>query len=58
VGIEFAPVSDDLHTWGVGLDTCRDKETGALEAWAQAVVARLATYSEVSPSGTGASAIF
>ncbi|MBX7253127.1 MAG: AAA family ATPase [Candidatus Promineofilum sp.] len=38
---------------GVDLDDCRDQKTGALESWAYAIVQRLATYAEVSPTGTG-----
>lgn len=38
---------------GVDLDNCRDPETGAVEQWAQAIVAALSAYAEVSPSGTG-----
>ena len=35
------------------LDHCRDKETGRLEQWARAIIDRLDSYTEVSPSGTG-----
>ncbi len=38
---------------GVDLDECRDQESGYLQPWATAIVADLATYTEVSPSGTG-----
>jgi hypothetical protein len=38
---------------GVDLDDCRDPATGQLAPWATEVVERLATYTEVSPSGTG-----
>jgi hypothetical protein len=38
---------------GIDLDTCRDPATGHVEPWAQEVLDRLSTYSEVSPSGTG-----
>ena len=38
---------------GFDLDKCRDPVTGVIDAWAQAVIDRLASYSEVSPSGTG-----
>lgn len=38
---------------GVDLDNCRDPETGDLVEWAAAIVKRLDTYTEVSPSGTG-----
>ena len=35
------------------IDDCRDKETGALHPWAQALVERADSYTEVTPSGTG-----
>jgi primase-polymerase (primpol)-like protein len=38
---------------GVDLDHCRDRETGAIEPWAQAIVDKLDSYTEVTPSGTG-----
>lgn len=38
---------------GVDLDDCRDPSTGILAEWAQAEIAALNSYAEVSPSGTG-----
>ncbi len=38
---------------GLDLDKCRDAVTGAIEPWAQEIVQRFHSYSEVSPSGTG-----
>lgn len=38
---------------GVDLDGCRHPETGELEPWAEEIVDRLDTYTEVSPSQTG-----
>ncbi len=49
VGFMFA-VADGLV--GIDLDKCRD-EGGNIAGWAQAIIKRLATYAEVSPSGTG-----
>ena len=37
----------------IDLDHCRDSETGAIEAWAQTIVDRLDSYTEVSISGSG-----
>jgi primase-polymerase (primpol)-like protein len=37
----------------VDLDDCRDPTTGELTSWAQDIVDRLDSYSEVSPSGRG-----
>lgn len=50
VGFVFTP-DDDLC--GVDLDKCRDPETGEIEPWAREVIEELASYTEVSPSGTG-----
>jgi len=38
---------------GVDLDDCRDPDTGDLEPWADELLADVATYTEISPSGTG-----
>jgi hypothetical protein len=43
----------DLFLAGVDLDSCRDKATGQIVTWAQEIIDRLKSYSEVSPSGTG-----
>jgi hypothetical protein len=51
-GIGFV-VTADLGLVGVDLDHCRDPDTGIIAEWAQAIVDRLDSYTEVSPSGTG-----
>lgn len=38
---------------GVDLDGCRDPESGAIDDWAQAIIDRLDSYAETSPSGRG-----
>jgi primase-polymerase (primpol)-like protein len=38
---------------GIDLDKCRDRTSGAIEPRAQAIVDRMQTYTEVSPSGRG-----
>jgi hypothetical protein len=38
---------------GVDLDMCREPETGELTPWAKALLERLNSYAEISPSGTG-----
>jgi putative DNA primase/helicase len=38
---------------GVDLDKCRSRITGRIEEWAQSIIARLHSYTEISPSGTG-----
>jgi putative DNA primase/helicase len=51
LGIGFVFSADDQYC-GVDLDDCIDP-SGALTPEAQALIKRFATYSEVSPSGTG-----
>jgi len=50
IGFVFSP--DDPYV-GVDLDGCRNPETGTLTEEAEGWIARFATYTEVSPSGTG-----
>lgn len=38
---------------GIDLDACRDPETGEITEWAREFVDGFASYTEVSPSGTG-----
>jgi hypothetical protein len=49
-GVGFVFSGDGIT--GVDLDHCRSPD-GALEPWAQKWVDRLASYTEISPSGTG-----
>ena len=51
-------VTGDECICGIDLDRCRDKTTGELAAWAQAVIDRFATYTEISPSETGVKLFF
>jgi hypothetical protein len=51
-GIGFVFTAKDPYL-GVDLDGCRDGSTGELADWARAIVDRLDTYTEVSPSQTG-----
>lgn len=50
IGFEFSTTDPFC---GVDLDGCRDPKTGAIAEWAREIIRQLATYSEVSPSGTG-----
>ncbi|BBO32507.1 AAA family ATPase [Lacipirellula parvula] len=50
IGFVFSP--DDSYV-GIDLDKCRNAATGVVEPWATEIVNSLATYVEVSPSGTG-----
>lgn len=38
---------------GIDIDHCRDEKTGELNETARAIVERVSTYTEISPSGTG-----
>lgn len=58
VGIEFHHLTDGRRYGGIDLDTCRDPATGVLESWAQDVVTKFASYTEVSPSQTGVKIFF
>jgi len=51
-GIGFVFSSDD-DTIGVDLDGCRDASTGRVNEPARAIIVRLDSYTEVSPSGQG-----
>ena len=51
-GIGFVVTERDLVI-AFDLDHCRVPETGTIETWAQAIVTQIATYWELSPSGTG-----
>ena len=51
-GIGFVFSTNDPVV-GIDLDGCRDPETGLLKPWASDIVARLDSYTEASPSGTG-----
>lgn len=43
---------------GLDLDVCRDPANGKLEDWARLIIERFASYTEISPSGTGAKIFF
>lgn len=50
IGFVFSP--DGPHC-GVDIDDCRNAETGEVAPWAQNIIDNLASYTEISPSGTG-----
>ena len=58
IGIEFAEIGGGLHLGGVDLDSCLDPEKGEIAGWAQAVIDRFASYTEISPSGCGVKVFF
>ena len=60
IGMQLGAVPErpGMSLGGVDLDACRDEATGALAPWAAEVAARLGSYVEVSPSGTGIKVYF
>jgi hypothetical protein len=50
IGYQFS--SEDPFC-GVDVDDCRDRDTGAVAEWGGQIIARLGSYSEISPSQTG-----
>lgn len=60
IGLQLGPVPErpGAALGGVDLDACRDPTDGALSPWAADLVARLGSYAEVSPSGTGVKVYF
>ena len=57
VGIMFTEIGS-ASLAGIDLDTCRNPDTEEVEPWAQEIVDRFGTYTEVSPSGTGLKVFF
>ena len=51
-GLGFVFGDDDPYC-GIDLDGCIDPATGTVAAWAQTHVEALASYTEITPSGTG-----
>jgi hypothetical protein len=57
IGIELGDLGDGNSLGGIDLDTCRAPD-GNFESWAQEIIERFGSYTEVSPSGTGAKIFF
>jgi putative DNA primase/helicase len=57
VGIELGELGNGTSIGGVDLDSCCDPG-GPLVEWASSVVARFGSYTETSPSGSGAKVFF
>jgi hypothetical protein len=57
VGIMLGRLNDERAIGGIDLDTCRSAE-GEIEPWAREIIVRLSSYTEVSPSLTGAKILF
>lgn len=58
VGLILGPSAPGPLIGGLDLDGCRDPATGVIAPWAAAIIATFETYSELSPSGTGAKLFF
>ncbi len=58
IGLEFFTSDDGRSVAGIDLDSCRDPATGSIEAWALDVIEVFDSYTEISPSGTGAKTFF
>ena len=57
VGLELGDLGDSRSTGGIDLDACRQPGE-PLASWAAEVVQRIASYTEISPSETGAKVFF
>lgn len=51
-GVGYVLSAEDPYV-GIDLDACRDPRSGRIEPWAKAIIKRLNSYTEISPSGTG-----
>ena len=58
VGVMLGQVADNAFLCGIDFDSCRDPDIGTIAPWAQEVLDRFKTYTEISPSGTGVKAFF
>src|SRR3954451_3201883 len=57
IGIELGDLGDGTSLGGIDLDTCR-REDGTFEPWAYEIIEHFNSYTEISPSGTGAKIFF
>lgn len=51
-GIGFVFTKNDPYV-GIDLDNCRNNKTGRIKLWARKIVNAFASYTEISPSGSG-----
>lgn len=58
VGLELGPMGDGSSIGGLDLDSCRDPASGLIDAWAQEIIAKYFSYTEISPSQTGVKVFF
>jgi len=57
IGIELVDLGNGFSVGGIDLDTCRTQD-GQFDAWATAIMQTFSSYTEISPSGTGAKIYF
>jgi hypothetical protein len=53
VGLVLSPADDDFDIVAFDLDKCRNPENGDLAPWAKELIEKAASYTEITPSGTG-----
>ena len=58
VGIMLCQLDVGAFLCGIDLDTCRSPESADFAPWAQEIIDQFATYTEISPSRTGAKLFF
>jgi hypothetical protein len=58
VGVMLGELDGGELLCGIDLDTCRSPESDNIAPWAQEIIDRFMTYTEVSPSGTGVKLFF
>ena len=58
IGIILGDIGGGFALVGIDLDTCRDPADGIFTPWALEVIERFDSYTEISPSGTGAKVFF
>jgi hypothetical protein len=58
VGIVLTALQNGVSLCGIDLDTCRDLLSGELAPWAEEVITRFGSYTEISPSQTGVKVFF
>ena len=57
IGIMLAPLGEGRHLGGIDLDGCI-ADDGSLSPWAHEIIARVGSYTEISPSGQGVKIYF
>ena len=58
VGIVLGQLDREYHLLGIDLDSCINTKTNQFRPWAQEIIERFDTYTEISPSGRGVKLFF